>query len=141
VESIHGNGVEVDACGWFPIKTEASITLLMDMRSQKLLPINLSSQNNTLLMKFRLTVGFSSLWIQLSLSASKTLEAQDLVAKIVARDTLAEPIKNVDMVEYHHIDNIPREKVGDLRVPFGAQSTPNIEKCRTKTRTIFSDPR
>ena len=60
-------------------------------------------------------------WIQLSLLASRLLEAQDLVAKNCGYQYV-DPMANVDMVE-HHIDDVSREKVGDLIGQFGAQSS------------------
>ena len=58
-------------------------------------------------------------WIQLSLVASKVLEAQDLVAKNCGY-RYVDPIDNVEMVEYH-VDAIPSDKLGNLVGPFGAQ--------------------
>ena len=59
-------------------------------------------------------------WIQLTLVASKELEAQDKVAKYIGFPYV-DPIENIDMVEYH-VDDIPSDTVADLVLgPFGAQ--------------------
>ena len=58
-------------------------------------------------------------WIQLSLVASKALEAQDKVAKDIGFPYV-DPIENIDMVEYH-VDDLPIDTVADLELgPFGA---------------------